>query len=411
MGRLPLIMLTLFWPAIAFGAGELARSQSELESLSARIEGLMAEIARDNSTADNITEDLDRLDQNKAVLNRRIRQNEQEVVALDETLFRLKTEADQLSLELAAAEESLTGLIRSRYMLRDTNPLRVLLDQQDPQAAARRLTMFRYLVESGNRELLNLERLVDSVQRNRADSLTHQKALAVVKDSLDRDRKSLAQEETEYRQRLASVRQKLTQSEQQITIYREREIALEQLIAELSKPPPRSREPDAASGDNSQQEPQAELASAPQSGASRVAKKSQPRRLTGGFSKQKGRLSLPLASPLSARFGDRRADSGLKWEGLLFESREGEPVHAIFPGQVVFSDWFRGYGQLMVVDHGEGFMSLYGHNRELGATVGELVDAGQVIAKAAAAGQPPVPGVYFEIRHNGAPDDPLKWCR
>ncbi len=416
MLRLTLYLLVLCLPGLAQGAGELARSKSELESLSARIDGLVAEMAKDHSAADELTEDLDRLDQSKAALSRRIRQNELEAASLDTALVQLGKDALGLHNDMILAQEGLAGLIRSRYKLRDTSPLRVLLDQQDPQAAARRLTMYRYLVDSGNEQLANLERLSEAVRRNRAETLQNQQALMEVRESLDQDRNTLAREETEYRNRLASVRDKLTESEEKITLYREREKALQQLIGELSRPRPKpvssevAVEIDQSGGAETSAAPP--KADTPKQSAS-VAAPKQPiaKRLSGGFSRQKGRLSLPLTSPVSARFGDRRADSGLKWEGLLFNSRDGEPVHAIFPGQVVFSDWFRGYGQLMVVDHGDGYMSLYGHNRELDVAVGELVAAGQVIARASAAGNPPVPGVYFEIRHNGAPDDPLKWCR
>ena len=109
--------------------------------------------------------------------------------------------------------------------------------------------------------------------------------------------------------------------------------------------------------------------------------------------------------------GLRRRGCGLKWEGLMFEAAEGEEVVAIYPGQVVFSDWFRGYGQLLVLDHGDGYMSLYGHNRLLRADIGASVKAGEGIGEAGSTGGLSRPGLYFEIRHNGKPRDPLEWCR
>lgn len=414
MRRLPLLLLVLLLPRLAHGAGELARSQAELEALAGRIESLVADVARDTSTADSITVDLDRLDRSKAALNRRIRENREAAIALDERLEQLRRDGEQLDDELASVRTGLAGLLRSRYMLQNVSPLRVLLDQQDPHAAARRLTMFRYVVDSGNRELAKLERLLAGVRENREQTAIGLRELAAVRRSLERDNQALADEEAAYRDRLASVRRKLSESEGRIALYREKEAALQKLVGELSRPRPDTapRQGATAAGDNGVEPAAAGSSSAGAGNADdAAARKSPVAHLPGGFSRQKGRLALPLSSPLSARFGERREDSGLAWEGLLFESREGEPVHAVFPGQVVFSDWFRGYGQLMVVDHGEGYMSLYGHNRELRVGVGELVDAGQVIAMAAAAGEPPVPGTYFEIRHNGAPDDPLKWCR
>ena len=95
----------------------------------------------------------------------------------------------------------------------------------------------------------------------------------------------------------------------------------------------------------------------------------------------------------------------------MFGVQDGQNVKAIHSGQVVFSDWLRGYGQLIVLDHGEGYMSLYGHNRLFEVELGDLVDSGQVIALAGSSGGLENPALYFEIRENGAPVDPLKWCK
>ena len=122
-------------------------------------------------------------------------------------------------------------------------------------------------------------------------------------------------------------------------------------------------------------------------------------------------MSKPVDAGIKTRFGDKKPESGLGWEGVLFDSQDSQPVRSIYAGQVVFSDWFRGYGQLMVLDHGDGFMSLYGYNKSLQVFVGDSVEPGQVIALTNRASASPEPGLYFEIRHNGVPDDPLLWVR
>ena len=131
----------------------------------------------------------------------------------------------------------------------------------------------------------------------------------------------------------------------------------------------------------------------------------------GGFADHKGNMSLPTQAEILNRFGDKKLDSGLNWEGLMFGVQAGQPVAAIYPGQVVFSDWFRGYGQLLVIDHGNGYMSLYGHNQQLSVQSGNMVDAGELIAYAGSTGGLSKPGLYFEIRYNGVPDNPLNWCQ
>lgn len=128
------------------------------------------------------------------------------------------------------------------------------------------------------------------------------------------------------------------------------------------------------------------------------------------FARLKGRLATPLRGELAGRFGSPR-DTGASWKGLFIRSPEGAPVHAIADGRVVFADWLRGYGNLLILDHGEGFMSLYGNNESLLREVGQNVTAGAEIAVAGASGGNRESGLYFEMRFRGKPIDPAAWVR
>ena len=110
------------------------------------------------------------------------------------------------------------------------------------------------------------------------------------------------------------------------------------------------------------------------------------------------------------RFGGRR-NADIRWKGWLIAAEEGAPVRAVHGGQVIYADWLRGQGLLMVVDHGDGWLSLYGQNHSLLRGVGERVNAGDVIARAGASGGSELSGLYFEIRHDGQPLDPTEWIR
>ena len=133
--------------------------------------------------------------------------------------------------------------------------------------------------------------------------------------------------------------------------------------------------------------------------------------IPGAFVRNRGRLGLPVPGAVRHRFGETRRESGLVWEGLMLDARHGEAVSAVFSGQVVFSDWFGSYGQLLVIDHGGGFMSLYGHNQSLMVGIGDTVAAGQQVAAAGDTGGLDRAGLYFEIRENGVPANPAVWCR
>jgi septal ring factor EnvC (AmiA/AmiB activator) len=129
------------------------------------------------------------------------------------------------------------------------------------------------------------------------------------------------------------------------------------------------------------------------------------------FSALKGRLSLPVRGELANRFGSPRADGGIIWKGLFIRSISGEEVKAIASGRVVFADWLRGFGNLMIVDHGSSYMSLYGNNETNHKRAGDAVRGGDTIATVGNSGGNPESGLYFELRHQGKPFDPLNWVR
>jgi murein hydrolase activator len=136
-----------------------------------------------------------------------------------------------------------------------------------------------------------------------------------------------------------------------------------------------------------------------------------PAKLTesGPFEALRGRLALPVRGELVNRYGSPRSDGGLTWRGLFIAARSGEEVRAVAPGRVVFADWLRGFGNLLILDHGDGYMSLYGYNETLFKQVGQNIAGGDVVAAVGNSGGGGDSGLYFEMRHQGKPFDPLTW--
>jgi septal ring factor EnvC (AmiA/AmiB activator) len=127
------------------------------------------------------------------------------------------------------------------------------------------------------------------------------------------------------------------------------------------------------------------------------------------FLARKGSLPWPLRGALRSTFGRPRADGRLVWHGMVVAAEAGAPVTAVYRGRVIFADWLRGFGLLTIIDHGSGFMTLYGHADSLTKTVGEVVESGEVVARAGRSGGQSANGLYFEVRQNGAARDPLGW--
>jgi septal ring factor EnvC (AmiA/AmiB activator) len=125
----------------------------------------------------------------------------------------------------------------------------------------------------------------------------------------------------------------------------------------------------------------------------------------------KGKLSWPVAGRLITRFGTEKKEGRLRWNGVRIAAESGASVNAVGPGKVIFADWFRNLGLLIIIDHGHGYMSLYGHNADLTRKAGEYVNMGEQIASVGDTGGQGEPALYFEIRQQGTPLDPALWCR
>ena len=135
------------------------------------------------------------------------------------------------------------------------------------------------------------------------------------------------------------------------------------------------------------------------------------RPVKGGFTKQKGRLVCPVESVPKTKFGERVLSSGMLSEGVFYDTKTSQRVQSIFRGQVLFADFLKGFGLLIIIDHGDEHISLYGHNEVLYKKVGDAVDTNEVISKTGKTGGLKSNGLYFEIRKNATPVNPLNWCQ
>ncbi len=129
----------------------------------------------------------------------------------------------------------------------------------------------------------------------------------------------------------------------------------------------------------------------------------------GHFARMKGSLKLPAKGELLSRFGATRSGGGPAWKGLFIQTPNGAEVHAVAPGRVVFAEWLRGFGNLLIIDHGDQYLSVYGNNEALLKQPGDVVQTGDLVATAGNSGGNPETGLYFELRYQGKPFDPIGW--
>jgi murein hydrolase activator len=287
----------------------------------------------------------------------------------------LATEKRAREADLAQNRSALAGQLRAAYLIGREEPLKLLLNQKDPERAGRMFTYYSYFGRARAEQIHGIENdvhaivaLDDQVQAEdtRLAELEKQQRTDLMELELAREKRSGV---------LASLTAESNSHAQSLERLKSQQSGLEKLLREL-----------------------------------RRAIEKFPIDNNDAFARLRGKLAWPVGGKLVARFGEPRA-GGVKWDGVLVATERGAPVHAVYGGRVIYADWLPGLGLLTIVDHGEGYMSLYGHNERLYKAAGERVSAGDTLGSAGDSGGSNRPELYFEIRKGGKAVDPRPWFK
>jgi septal ring factor EnvC (AmiA/AmiB activator) len=313
----------------------------------------------------------------------KIEQKRQGLDKIRQDMQTFQQEIDKLNSELA-------GQIRAAYAMGQEERLKLMLNQQDPALSERMMVYFNYINKERLKKLADLEAAVQ-----RLDQLDKQKKTET--EFLERDLEQKKSEQTaldEARKKrnelLVQIGNDFSSNEQQLNQLHINEDRLKSLMATL----PITEEELAADAEQTK-----ELSPAMEN----------PPELKADFSTLKGSLPWPVRGRLAQKFGSPRTEG--VWDGVLIDAPEGMEIKAVTQGKVVYAEWMRGYGLLIIVDHGHGYMTLYAFNQSLYKKMGDTVEAGDVIASVGQSGGRSQSGLYFGIRKKGVPIDPLEWCR
>ncbi len=266
--------------------------------------------------------------------------------------------------------------IRAAARMGATSPLKVMLNQEDPNSVARVARYFRYFAEARLASMRALEATLADLADSEVQLQDETQALAEQRELARVQRDELREKRNDARAIVARYTAEFDSIDTRLSQLRANEQDLIDLLESLR---------------------------------ASIFDIGQPNEVVP-FASRKGQLALPLEGPLIKRFGELRPEGRVKWTGVLIEAELGTPVKAIHYGRVVFADWLRGFGLLMIISHDNGYMSLYGHNQVLLVEPGEWVNPGQIIGETGTSGGQPLPTTYFEIRAAGQPIDPMLWC-
>lgn len=378
-------------------------SAQRLDNVRDEIEDISADLTQKKASREEMYAQLKAQSRKVSELNRELRTVEQQIAEKNQTLNQLREVAGIKEAEQNQQLEALYDQMRAAYINAEPSYLEMLLNQEDIATISRGSTYFRYFHEARKAQLESINQILSQLNEEQKTILLAQQSLEAAKqEQLDKQR-ALQQETDKRKATLAALDKTISGQDAKLAALKEEESNLQALLDRLA----REREQQIAR-EKAAREKEKQQQQKPAPETKSVAIRPPPKPNTP-FSRLTGKLNWPVNGKLLARYGSPRNLGKLTWQGIVIDSPTGNDVRATAAGRVVFADWLRGFGLLIIVDHGEQYMTLYGNNESLLKQAGETVQAGEVIAQSGEQGVRGLTGLYFEIRHRGRPTNPLKW--
>jgi Membrane-bound metallopeptidase len=380
-----------------------ADSKSELESLRERLQKLQQEYRRTRESSAEAADALKRSERAISEAGRKLHQLEREQRDVQAAIRSATAEAEQTNADIRERQARLSEMFRQAYMRGGGDALKLMLNGQNPSQVARDLQYLSYLSRAQAQLIDELRQGLARLSELKESAAEKDRALAEIRASQMKERENLLKEKQARQKVLNKLSGQIRQQRKEIATLKRNEQRLSDLVARLAKlaakPPARKSAPAGKKG---------------ATGGKPVAVNTEvpePGREGTPFSRLKGLLRLPVAGELMNKFGTPREGGGVSWKGLFIRAPEGAQVRAVAGGTVAFADWLRGFGNLVIVDHGEGYMSLYSNNESLYKQAGDPVKMGEAIASVGNSGGQESAGVYFELRHQSRPINPMTWIK
>ncbi|NLY12209.1 MAG: murein hydrolase activator EnvC [Gammaproteobacteria bacterium] len=395
------------------------------------------EIAKAAQDIAELKKQLNKIQQEKSTAEQALKKTETEIGELEKQVQELSNQEKKTEQELKALDQQKKKLQSSRieqqkliaiqaraaYQSGRQEPLRLLLNQQQPEKFSRNLTYYQYIGQARQQQINTFNETLRQINNVSTQISEQQQQLAEQQASLLSKQESLKTLRKQRQQKVAVLSQQQRKENQSLKNRQADQAELTKVLqtieATLARQAQEAREAERKRqqrlAEQQRQEAQQMLGSSPVTTPSKQPHSPMVSTAVthqgGSFASVRGKLPWPVNGRLIARFGSARGDTRSKWDGVLISSQPGTQVRAIHSGRVVFADWLRGAGLLVIVDHGDGYLSLYGHNQSLLSSPGDMVQTGQVISTVGNTGGQDQTALYFAIRQKGKPADPTQWCR
>ena len=369
------VSLALLAQADVFAADNNRKPQQELDAVSTAIVEIQSWLREANDRHSTQEQNLHQAEMAIVRVDQAVAATRMSLGETESAMDSLRIRSTQLQAAKTQQSDALAQTIRAAYMTGEQSMLRLLLNQQDISHSARMLHYYRLFSASQIEKIEVFQTTLDDIAKVNSELTSTASQLSTQQTKLNRQMLALNTAQSERERAIVVLNASITARGSELEQLEINQAELQQLIEQINRAIERT----------------------PASVA-----------LTS-FVQQRGKLALPAAGAIVSHFGSRYGDGNLTRQGITIGVSAGTPVQAVHAGRVVFSNWLRGSGLLVIVDHGDGYMSLYGANQGLAKAAGDWVDAGDILATSGSGSDRNTPGLYFEIRHHGAAQDPLHW--
>lgn len=382
--------------SLLYAAAPDKNTQKQLQDIRTRINVLQKDLA---GKKEKKTESMDALRDSERAINSLLNiltQLKRQQSTVQNKLLQLQNQTTELRGVISTEQALLGKLFYYQHLTGEKSYLQLLLNQQDPNKISRKLHYFSYIAQTRSDQINTLNRRQDKLALLTRETQIQNESLQKIHANQLRKKNQLEAEKLKRVEILATLSQEISHQQKKIDELKQGEKRLSVLIKKLNKQIAKQKE-------NSRQSVNRGIMRNDQLPDFSTRKTA--------FVNLKGKLRLPVRGEIMNRFGSSREGGGVKWQGLFIRSPEGSEVKAIADGQVIFADWLRGFGNLMILNHGNNYMSLYGNNEAIYKRVGNQVRSGDTIAAVGNSGGNPESGLYFELRHQGKPFNPITWVK
>ncbi len=354
-----------------------AQKKERLEKLKSSITKLKSELEKTKSSRASLLKSLETTEKAIGTLNQKAENIEGKIDERKNHLNNLKEEKSQLHEKKTKQQSHVSKHISAAYRLGTQSNIRLLLNQQDPTTVSRNLKYYDYLVKARAQIIADYTTTIDRINKIEPEIAYETEQLQSNFKHLKKEKDELQSAQNNRQTTIAKLNRSIANKDQELKSLHNDRQRLEKLFTRVSEYIDDIKLPSNASN----------------------------------FASLKGELPWPTRGRVKHQYGSRRADGKMRWEGMMIDAKAGAPVSAVHHGRIVFSDYLRGHGLLIIIDHGGGFMSLYAHNQTLYKELGEWVEAGETIASVGNSGGLESAALYFQLRHKGRPTNPKKWFR